>query len=72
MLIEKAFIELTQEQMITIITACQIRLSTMNDLYERAKQKNLTPDIVFAKKEYWLAKEALDVLNQAEWRLYSI
>ena len=37
MLIEKALIEFTQDELTTTITACEIRLIELRDLYERMK-----------------------------------
>ena len=43
MLIEKALIEFTQDELTTTITACEIRLIELRDLYERMKQAGKIP-----------------------------
>lgn len=70
MLIEKALIEFTQDELITTITACEIRLIELRDLYERMKQAGENTARIYS--EYIKLKKAIIMLNQPCWKIFNI
>ena len=62
----RAFVELTQNELNTLITACNVRLSEIRDLYDRTKAAGQNTSYV--ANEYLRLKKALIMLEQPEWK----
>lgn len=62
----RAFVELTQEELNTLITACNVRLSEIRDLYDRTKAAGQNTSYIIS--EYLKLKKALIMLQQPEWK----
>lgn len=66
MIVTKAFIELTQEQLNTLITAAHVRMSELQELYGEAKASGQNADWI--RNEYLRLKSAAMMLEQPTWR----
>ena len=62
----RAFVELTQNELNTLITVCNVRLSEIRDLYDRTKAPG--QNTLYVANEYLRLKKALIMLEQPEWK----
>lgn len=65
-MITKAFIELTSDQLNSLITASNIRLGEIKETYEKCKAAGKNAD--YYLNEYWRLKKAIIMLEQPDWR----